>query len=89
MKAEADGGRHGPFSEGFCPHFVATGKTEWLGVRAVRCPQFVYPGEEKEVDFELLYSPDVDYSDLSAISSFSIYEGPKNIGEGIVLEDTK
>ena len=89
MKPESDGGRHGPFNEGYYPHFVAAGKSEWLGVRAVRCPDFIYPGEEKEVDFELMYFPEVDYRDLSATSSFSIYEGYKNIGEGIVLENSK
>ena len=86
MKSEAEGGRHGPFNEGYCPHFVVDGKKDWLGVRAVRCPHFVNPDEEREVDFELMYAPALDYRDLSVGSSFAIHEGSKVVGVGIVIE---
>jgi translation elongation factor EF-Tu-like GTPase len=89
MKAEADGGRRGPFNEGYCPHFVVDGKKEWLGVRAVRCPEFVYPKEEKEVEFELMYAPAVDYRDLMTGCRFAIHEGPKIVGTGVVIEIQK
>jgi translation elongation factor EF-Tu-like GTPase len=85
MKPESAGGRHGPFNEGYCPHLVAVGKTEWLAVRVVRCPELVYLGEEKELEFELMYSPRLDYSDLAPGSAFSIHEGPKTVGTGVVI----
>ncbi|TLD72560.1 hypothetical protein FEM03_00345 [Phragmitibacter flavus] len=86
MKAEEEGGRPGPFNEGYAPHFVVAGKTEWLGVRAVRCPEFVYPKEERVVDFELMYTPGLDYRDLTIGSHFAIHEGPKVVGNGVVIE---
>jgi translation elongation factor EF-Tu-like GTPase len=86
MKSEAEGGRHGPFSEGYCPHFVVEGKKDWLGVRAVRCPDFVSLNEEREVEFELMYGPVLDYRDLSVGSRFAIHEGPKVVGVGTVIE---
>jgi translation elongation factor EF-Tu-like GTPase len=85
MKPESDGGRHGPFNEGYCPHLVAEGKTEWLGVRVVHCPDLVHPGEEKELEFELMYARSVDYSALARGRAFSILEGAKIVGTGMVL----
>ena len=85
MKPESAGGRHGPFNEGYCPHLVAEGKTEWLGVRVVRCPDLVHLGEERELEFELMYAPSVDYHDLAPGRAFSILEGSKVVGTGMVL----
>ncbi len=85
MKAEPEGGRHGPFNDGYCPHLVVEGKSEWLGVRTVKCSTFVYPGEEREISFELMYAPTLDYRDLEIGSRFAIHEGPKTVGEGTVL----
>ncbi len=85
MKLEASGGRHGPFNEGYCPHLVIVGKKDWLGIRVVRCPEFVHLGEEKEIEFELMYSPGLDYRDLVAGVSFAIHEGSKVVGTGVVL----
>ncbi len=89
MKPEGAGGRHGPFNEGYCPHLVVAGKRDWLGVRVVQCPDFVFPGEEKEILFECMYGPSVDYSDLRAGRKFSIHEGSKVIGEGTVVGDNQ
>lgn len=89
MKAERDGGRPGPFNEGYSPHFVVEGKKEWLGVRAVQCPDFVYPEEEREVAFELIYTPQLDYRDLTVGARFAIVEGTKIVGIGVVIESPK
>ena len=86
LKTESEGGRIGPFNEGYCPHFVVEGTTGWLGVRLVKCPELVYPGEEREADFELMYLPQLDYAALQLGRKVAIHEGPKIIGTGIVIE---
>lgn len=85
MKSESAGGRNGPFNEGYCPHLMAEEKTEWLGVRVVHCSDSVYPGEDKELEFELIYAPQLDYRDLIPGCAFSIHEGAKVVGTGVVI----
>ena len=85
MRAETDGGRHGPFTEGYRPHFVVAGHSEWLGVWALECPGPVAPGDTAEVVFALLYHPAVDYSPLQPGCEFAVHEGPRVIATGTVL----
>jgi elongation factor Tu len=87
MKTESEGGRHGPFEAGYCPHFIAEGSSDWLGVRVSSCAGPVAPGETAEIRVELLYHPKLDYSALYPGSKFKLVEGPRTIGDGLVLED--
>src|SRR5262245_34968196 len=86
MKPEASGGRHAPFTEGYCPHFVVAGHSEWLGVRVVQCPGPVAPGDEAEVVFALMYHPQLDYSVLQVGTTFDVMEGPHAVATGRVLQ---
>jgi len=85
MKKESEGGRHGPFTAGYCPHLVATASAEWLGVRVSASPGPVPPGDTADVRVELLYHPNLDYSVLSPGAQFQVMEGPRVVGEGTVL----
>jgi translation elongation factor EF-Tu-like GTPase len=85
MRTERDGGRHAPFSEGYCPHLIADGTDCWLAVRASLCPGPVAPGETAEVRFELTNYPSLDYSALAEGSGFTIREGSRAVGSGTVL----
>src|SRR5690349_5030136 len=72
--SESEGGRHGPFTEGYCPHFIAEGSMEWLGVRGSSCPGPVAPGDTAELRVELLYHPELHYSALEPGSKFKVVE---------------
>lgn len=86
MKSRELGGRHAPFSEGYCPYFVVAGTTELLAVRAEHCPGGpVAPGTEGEASFSLLYSPNVDYSALVPGVFFEVIEGPRSVASGTVI----
>jgi translation elongation factor EF-Tu-like GTPase len=85
MRAESDGGRHCPFTEGYAPHFVVAGSSEWLGVRAIQCPSAIAPGDTAEAVFGFLYPTTVDYSALQPGSEFAVHEGPRVIATGSVL----
>ncbi len=86
MKPESGGGRHAPFTEGYRPHFIVLGHSDWLGVTATRCPGPVAPGTEADVEFELVYHPKVDYAALHAGAEFTMQEGPRVVATGTVLE---
>lgn len=86
MKAEADGGRHSRLNEGYCPHLVAEGTSEWLGVRVIHCPDGVDPVAEAIVKFSLMYHPSVDYSPLQVGAVVAVMEGPRAVGAGTVVE---
>lgn len=84
MRAETAGGRHGPFYAGYRPHLVAEGDTTLLGIIITEPHEenMIYPGQEGDVEFELVYHPEVDYSRLLPGTHFTIQEGPKTVGEG-------
>ena len=84
LKTAAEGGRCRPFCEGYCPHFVVD-DGELLGVRLIHCPTLVAPGDERELEFELIYHARVDYSRLVAGATFKIVEGRNTIGTGVVI----
>ena len=86
MLDEEHGGRHSGFTRGYAPHFVAEGRSEWLGVRALS-PVVASPVMEPfQASFSLMYAPEVDYSALRSGSCFAVHEGPKVVGTGTVLE---
>jgi translation elongation factor EF-Tu-like GTPase len=84
MKLEADGGRHAPFTEGYRPHFVIQPDGEYLSVIATRCPGPVAPGDEAEVEFDLVYHPNVSYNALRAGTEFEMREGARAVATGRV-----
>jgi translation elongation factor EF-Tu-like GTPase len=84
MKFEADGGQPAPFTEGYRPHFVIPPDGEYLGVVAARCPGPVGPGDEADVEFDLVYQPNVDYSALREGTEFEMHEGPRVVAIGRV-----
>jgi len=88
MKPEREGGRHAPFWENYRPHLVPSSKENWLGVTAVNLPEedAVFPATSRVVDFDLVYHPQVDYSDLQTGSAFDIREGSRVVGTGTVIE---
>jgi translation elongation factor EF-Tu-like GTPase len=86
FKATSEGGRQHPFYEGNCPHVVVEGSDEWLGVRVVHCPALVQPGDKRVLELELMYYPRLDYQGLVPGARFSMVEGAKVIGTGVVLE---
>ena len=85
MRPEQSGGRHAPFTEGYRPHFTVGGG-EWLSVTVTQCPGLVAPGDEADVEFELDYHPELDYSALSVEAEFAMHEGPKVVASGKVLQ---
>ena len=87
MKSEASRGRHGPFWEGYRPHLIVAGKGEYLGVIVVDLPKnrAVHPGDRAQVSFHLVYHPAVDYSALQPGMKFEILEGPRSVGDGVVI----
>ena len=86
MKPENEGGRHAPIAKGYRPHFTVGDGGDWLAVTAIRCPIHVAPGEEADVEFELDYHPNVDYSPLQVGAEFAMREGSRIVATGIVLE---
>ncbi|MHB9108220.1 MAG: hypothetical protein ACYDCO_14285 [Armatimonadota bacterium] len=79
-----NGGRNTPTFAGYCPHAVADGCEEYLGIWLLH-PQTILPGEETEAAFWLMY-PHVNYDLLNKGAHFKIMEGTCVIGEGWVLE---
>ena len=84
MKSELDGGRSAPFTEGYRSHFMIPPDGEYLGVVATRCPGPVAPGDEVDVEFGLVYHPNVDYSALDVGVEFEMREGAKAVETGEV-----
>ena len=87
MRPETDGGRHGPFWAGYRPHLIADGSDTMLGIIVIAPDEnaMIYPGSEAEIEMELVYHPQMDYSLLQKGKHFTIQEGAKTVGEGIVL----
>jgi translation elongation factor EF-Tu-like GTPase len=75
---------------GYCPHLVVQLPTirehnksdHYLGVRLISEKEII-PGMPIDLDMELMY-PGIDYSALVPGATFTIREGPKIIGFGIV-----
>ena len=67
------------------PH-LKVGNSDWLGVMFNSGPVSVAPGESATA-IALLIFPDVDYSPLRQPGTeFSILEGPKVVGHGVVRQ---
>ena len=85
MKSTSDGGRTGPFKEGYKPHLVVSGKEDYLGVCLIDCPQWVHPGTNTNVKFSLVYHPSVNYDVLNIGSNVEVREGGKIVGFGKII----
>lgn len=87
MKPETEGGRHSGFRVDYCPHIVAEGTDVWLPVRVIDIEglQEVPLGATSAVTFQLLHNT-LDYSALATGHKFIIREGPKEVGEGTVID---
>jgi translation elongation factor EF-Tu-like GTPase len=81
-----EGGRNHPFNQGYVPHVVVEGNSEWLGVRVINQEQWVQPGQSVILEFELMYWPRVGYEKLIPGARFRLVEGPNTIGHGTVRE---
>ena len=62
---------------------------KYLAVRFTGDGTELPAGEPQEVTLELVRSPEVDYSDLSPGSTFTIREGGRVVGFGHVLEQLR
>lgn len=87
MRSEEEGGRREPFWESYRPHLIPEGTEDYLGVSVVGLTeeQAVHPGTTAEVEFDLVYYPNVDYSALCVGTEFEIREGAKVVGTGMVI----
>jgi hypothetical protein len=99
MLATEDGGRKSLAGEGYVPHVViqdrairhatvddrGQGNEEYLGVRLIVCDGLSVAGVSSEHKFELMYWPQVDYSKVVPGASFTIREGARIVGHGVVL----
>lgn len=47
--SESEGGRKHSFREGYCPHLVVEGSSEWLGVRVVNLVDDVKLGQTQKM----------------------------------------
>lgn len=72
----------------YMPHLVVDGGNgEYLGVLFCAEVDMELTAEiPTDCDLGLLYHPQVDYSPLLAGRRFKIVEGPKPVGEGIVID---
>ena len=87
--AEQGGRVQMPRGTGYCPHLCVSGHDILLAVRLHDCPHDAEFGKTYIVQAELMYSPELDYSILSAGTEFDVKEGPKTVATGQVLEDTQ
>lgn len=83
MLPEAQGGRQSPIAGGYMPHLVVEGGHEYLGVRLTGAGEVAVSGSAV-VQVDLLYDG-VDYLPLQPGVRFSVREGPRVVGSGVVL----
>jgi hypothetical protein len=57
----------------------------YLGVMFVGGPEAIAPGESSEVSLALLYFPEELYHEVTPGATFTIREGPRIVGFGVVL----
>ena len=72
----------------YCPHFVVTGTTEYLGVCFLDGAERCAFDEPVLGNAQPLYPDTVDYSSLENNPEFLIYEGANAVVKGLVLSRT-
>jgi translation elongation factor EF-Tu-like GTPase len=86
LSATDSGGRRGSITDGYMPHLVVEGGNgTFLGVKVVGLTSELKPGGSAQCLVELVYSPNVDYSELVPGARFAVREGPNVVGIGSVL----
>jgi hypothetical protein len=83
-----DGGRQQPpnLKAGtYRPHFRVPPDTTLLGVAFVDGPPLMQPNVPFRATVRPLYAPSVDYSLLTVGAHFDVVEGPKVVGDGVVI----
>ena len=71
----------------YCPHFVVTGTTEYLGVCFLDGTECTFD-EPALGNAQPLYPDTIDYAPLENNAEFLIYEGANAVGKGRVLGRT-
>ena len=71
----------------YCPHFVVTRTTEYLGVCFLDGDECIFD-EPALGNAQPLYPDTVDYAPLENNAEFLIYEGANAVGKGRVLGRT-
>lgn len=84
MFTEENGGRHGPFTEGYRP-YLKIGDGDLMAVTVAKCSGLVAPGDEAEIEIEFDYPGAVDYSPLVENTCFVVCEGPRAVAKGCVV----
>lgn len=59
---------------------------DYLGVRCLSAPADMLPGQPLDCEMELMYFPDVDYNAVREGATFTVREGGKVIGFGVVTK---
>ena len=57
----------------------------YLGVMFVGGPDKMDPGDTAEVKLALMYAPEEPYTDVQPGATFTLREGPKIVGYGVIL----
>ncbi len=84
-------------STGYVPHIVIGPQSQrdaildgnrctenYLGVMFVGDAETIRPGETAEINLALIYFPGVDYSEVRPGVTFTIREGPRVVGFGVI-----
>jgi hypothetical protein len=72
-----------PRGDGYAPYIKVANSIQFA-VRIYDIPSNAQFGDHIEVIMELMYYPKLDYAHLQCGTTFTILEGPKVIGEGVV-----
>ena len=105
FRIKEEGGRKTPIKDNYhyCPHIVIGDPGQkkaiiesgnklsenYLGIQFSGNGQVLHPGKEYEVEFSLLYWPNVDYSAITKDATFTVREGPHIVAHGKIISDIK
>jgi translation elongation factor EF-Tu-like GTPase len=84
IKINTKGGRTLPFTTGYRPGFVFIKNKQTSGSINLLEKEELSPGEQSVV--EIYFVSNVLLGEIKSSTMFKFYEGPCEIGEGIVLE---
>jgi hypothetical protein len=74
-----------PIRDGYAPYLRVEGSIVDLPVRVIGMPLNGRFGVAHQVELELMYPSKLDYGTLVEGCGFKVVEGPKIVGEGVVL----
>jgi hypothetical protein len=76
-----------PVGSGYAPYIRASSFKEDLPIRVYGLPASGRFDAEYDAELELSYHPRLDYSALKSGDEFSLIEGVKVIGSGVILSE--